>query len=43
MIEAEFLKPENINYSIEVKSATYHNLKIEEKGNGFEATVIFDT
>jgi len=43
MIEAKFLKPENINYLLEIKSATYHNLKIEEKGKGFEVTVIFDT
>ncbi len=27
---------------IEIKNPTYHNLKIEKTGNGFQATIIFD-
>ena len=33
---------ENIVLSGEIKSATYHNLKVENKGDYIEATVLFD-
>ena len=36
------LPREHFQGKIEIKAVTYHALKVEKKGNGFEAEVIFD-
>jgi SHS2 domain-containing protein len=38
----EFNPYENKKINMEIKAATYHNLKIEKYNKGYKAEVIFD-
>ena len=41
-VEGELVGRPRESVGVQVKAATYHGLKIEEKGGVYEATVIFD-
>jgi SHS2 domain-containing protein len=42
VLEGEFFSPYTHKINMEVKAATYHNLKIEKNNRGFKAEIIFD-